>query len=134
MTVAAAPAGEAHSRVAGGAQDSVGGVVSTTLTGIATASLSPQTSVTRKVTVWVPRGMVVSSCSPVPRIDPEVPASRIHSNWTMASCVPGVESGSSEEEPSRWTSAPAADSHSAEPTVATREAGGLLIRRVASPW
>ena len=87
---------------------STGGVVSRTVTIVSAVPVAPFESVTRRPIACDPSGSVTLRTSPVPR-DACVgrPRSRNHSNDTMSSFAPDVESGSVEPEPSSEIPPPA---------------------------
>ena len=107
-------AGPKQAPSAGNVMDPLGGVVSTISTTTVSVAVSPAWSVTFSVISCGPSGRITSRVAPSPRkTSVDNPKSSYHSNDTMSSLVPSVESGSVEPEPSSVTVAPSTDTHSA---------------------
>src|SRR5881628_2383547 len=122
-----APPGIEHSADATNGQTTTGGIVSTTVTITWDVALAPCESVTWSVRRCWPRASVTLRRGPRPRSIWEGPPKfSNHSNFSMSSFVPGVESGSEEAEPSRLALAPDGEVHSTLVSAVATATGGLL--------
>src|SRR6266478_6801954 len=124
-TRANAPCGESHSKTRGAGHETAGGVRSRTdITTVDVLSL-PSASMTCKVIRLEPSGRIAVTVLPLARsVWVGRPKSANHLKRTMSSFVPGRESGSLDDEPSRRTGVPAEEAHSTTVSALMTETGG----------